>query len=69
MEEFLNFFNFKGLWGVKLFELFSEGNSESLSLEQFLYGIGNSVNNSAKTAKASLDDKISLIYSFIRDNK
>jgi Ca2+-binding EF-hand superfamily protein len=42
-ENFLNFFDLTGLWGVKLFEQFDEDQMGLITFEEFLYGICNFV--------------------------
>ena len=63
-DNFLVFFNLTGLWGAKLFREFDEDRGRVISLEEFLFGMCIYLFNLARTAKASLDEKLKLLYSF-----
>ena len=68
-DNFLVFFHLTGLWGVKLFHEFDEDRGRVISLEEFLFGMCKNFLIQARTAKASLDDKIQLLYSFFEGKK
>lgn len=68
LENFLLFFHKNGFWGERLFKEFDYDETNLISEEEFIRGIGMTLVILAKIFKSSEKEKISLLFKFFSKN-